>query len=379
MNKSIENQPVFLLSMPRSGSTLLSLMLGNHSDVCCPPEPWIVLVLAEYLNLEGVRSVPYGRKWAEMAAIEFLLNPERKQRGALTSAFGKIEETFALSPTEAARKLLKMVYKMHLDVTGKSIFIDKTPRYYAVIGLINELFPAAKKIVLLRNPLEIYASYKSTWNNIEGIFTPEGVTVDTRDYCEGLFRLAELAATTNDNIFALRYEELVNEPEKILSKICDFLDIDFSYSMLTYHENKSLAVEHIKSPVGDKVSLSQSSINKHSGNTWETRLDISEIQSLVDVLGAEIFERLGYESAIPRLRDMSVIIPTEKQARERRELLMQTLVAGVQDQPFSIWETFVSRLRESQSELVKIRTISGFLRYRFGMLKRMIYKNLNKK
>jgi hypothetical protein len=81
------DQLVFLLSMPRSGSTLLSLMLGSHPEVCCPPEPWIVLALAEYLGLGNVRNTPYGREWAEIAAMEFLLNPERKQRGTLVKHF----------------------------------------------------------------------------------------------------------------------------------------------------------------------------------------------------------------------------------------------------------------------------------------------------
>lgn len=376
MNNNIDDHFVYLLSMPRSGSTLFSLMLGSHSEVCCPPEPWIVLLLAEYLKLGDVNATPYGRPWAEMAAIEFLLNAERKRRGALNSAFGKINEVFGLDKTAAARQFLKMAYQMHLDVTGKRLFVDKTPRNYAVLGVIDQIFPSARKIVLLRNPLDIYSSYKSTWNNAKNIFTPEGVTVGTRDYCEGLFNFADYTTTPRNDVFVLRYEELVNETETMLKTVCEFLEINYSRAMLTYYENTSLAEEYSRSPVGDQVVFRQKSISTRSANSWETRLDLAEIQTLVDVLGIEIFERLGYGDTVAKLREMSVDIPSEKRACERREMLMQALVARVHEPPFSIWDNFAYPLKRGQEELNRMRTIKGSLSYQYGCLKSKIIDGL---
>jgi len=174
INRKGENL-IFILSMPRSGSTLLS----SHPEICCPPEPWIVLAVAEYLELGNVRNVPYDRVLAEIAAIEFLLNPERKQRGVLGKALRTIGETSHLDAIAAARQILQAAYQLHLDVSGKSVFVDKTPRYYTVLGLIDNIFPVVKKIVLLRNPLDIFASYKTSWGIPRNIFTPEGVSAQT--------------------------------------------------------------------------------------------------------------------------------------------------------------------------------------------------------
>ena len=343
--------PLFLLSMPRSGSTLLSLMLGSHPEVCCPPEPWIVLALAEYLGLDNVRSTPYGREWAEIAAMEFLLNPERKQRGALAKALRMIVETPHLDAITAARQILKAAYQLHLDVSGKRIFVDKTPRYYTVLGLIDEIFPRAKKIVLLRNPLDVFASYKATWEIPRTIFTPEGITVHARDFCEGLFKLADYTAASRDDVLVLRYEDLASDPESVLRSACEFADIDYSPAMLAYYENTALIEEYSRSPVGDPVSSSQPKpTHNRTVNAWENRLDGADIQALIDVLGVKIIEDLGYGDTVARLRDMSVNIPTEEQALERRNVLMRSLVERVQEQPFSAWNNFVSPLKGCQTD-----------------------------
>ena len=338
---------VFLLSMPRSGSTLLSMMLGSHPEICCPPEPWIVLTVAEYLELGKVKSMPYGREWAEIATMEFLLNPERKRRGALGTFFHAAGEAAGLNPVTAARGVLQSAYQMHLDTSDKSVFIDKTPRYYIVLGLIDEIFPQAKKILLLRNPLDVFASYKSTWGNTRSIFTPEGVSVHTRDFCEGLFTLADYTATSKNDVLVLRYEELANDPESSLRSACEFADIDFSNAMLTYYENMVLIEEYRQSTVGDPISSSQPKpTNNRTVNAWEKRLARADIQALIDVVGIQIFERMGYGDTVAGLLDMSLNIPTEEQAFERRALLMRSLVENVHEQPFSIWKNFVSPLKE---------------------------------
>ena len=342
---------VFLLSMPRSGSTLLSMMLGSHPVICCPPEPWIILAVAEYLDLGNVRNVPYDRAMAEIAAIEFLLNPERKQRGVLGKALRGIGETSHLDAIDAARKILQAAYQLHLDVSGKSVFVDKTPRYYTVLGLIDNIFPGAKKIVLLRNPLDIFASYKTSWGITRSIFTLEGFSAHTRDFCEGLFNLAGYTATPKDDVLVLRYEDLTSDPARLLQSVCAFAGIDFSSAMLTYSDNKVLIEEYSRAPAGDRVASSRPEpANNLTVNAWEKRLDGADIQALVDVLGISIFERLGYGDTVARLRDISVNIPTEEQALERRNLLMRALVDNVQEQPFSFWTNFISPLKQCQAD-----------------------------
>jgi len=337
----------FLLSMPRSGSTLLSMMLGGHPEICCPPEPWIVLAVAEYLKLGNVNAVPYGREWAEIAAMEFLLKPERKVRGSLNAMVQVRGAKVGKSPVDKAKFVLRSAYQSHLKTTGKSVFVDKTPRYYAVLNLIDELFPKAKKIVLLRNPLDIWASHKATWNISRDIFSPHGVTVTTRDFCEGLFEVEKAAVESGENILVIRYEELAINPEAVLRSACEFVGLTFSDSMLTYYENAELVDEYKKSAVGDPVLSSQPKpANKLTVNAWERRLDKEDIQAVISVTGIGIFERMGYGETAEKLRGLDLQIPTEDQAKERRAQLMSALIAGTEEEPFALWNNFISPLKE---------------------------------
>ncbi len=342
---------VFLLSMPRSGSTLLSLMLGSHPEICCPPEPWIVLALAEYLGLADLGSAPYGRGWAEISTLEFLLRPEKKQRGALSKTFSLFCQSVPSDGVTAARRILQAAYQMHLDSSGKSVFVDKTPRYYAILDLIDDLFPQAKKILLLRNPLDVYASYKTTWGTERRIFTPEGVSDHTRDFCEGFFKLADYAAASREDVLPLRYEDLVKNPESVLQRVCEFAGLDFSPAMLAFYENTFLLEDYRRSPVGDPIIANQPEpANSRTVNEWEKRLEKEDIQALIDVLGIRIFDRLGYPDAATGLRNLPVSLPTEEEAGERRKLLMRSLAGPVREEPFSSWTFLVEPAMRRQSD-----------------------------
>lgn len=342
---------VFLLSMPRSGSTLLSLMLASHEEICCPPEPWIVLALAEYLGLGGVREIPYGREWAEIAAIEFLLGAERTERGALGKVLQALGRSSGRKGVERARETLLALYQMRLDGERRKVFVDKTPRYYAILDLVGEIFPKSKSLLLLRNPMDIFASYKSTWNASIAMFEPGKASVLARDFCEGLFTLARLANSAKGDLLVLRYEDLVADPEKALRATCAFAGVEFSVSMLAYADNGKLIAQYRQSPVGDPVASSRPMpANSRTVNAWDQRLELSEIQGLIDVLGTEIFERLGYGEVVAKLRTMPLAIPTEDVALVRRKAAMQCLIREVREEPFSTWSSFLSPLQDSRAE-----------------------------
>src|SRR6185436_3648881 len=116
---------VFLLSTPRAGSTLLSMMLGRHSQIHCPNEPWFLLPLLGMYQEQAAVVTPYDQRVANLAIRELLPNGE----------FWEAARAFALS-----------VYNGQLAKFGKTTFIDKTPRYYHMLPAIEQLFPAAKKI-----------------------------------------------------------------------------------------------------------------------------------------------------------------------------------------------------------------------------------------
>src|SRR5688572_25552689 len=98
---------IFLLGLPRSGTTLLSAMLDRHPQVACPPEPWMMLAL----HATGTTSAhhPADAPVLWRAFREFCAGSD-----ALAAA---------------GRAYAQRVYNARLQAAGKQIFVDKTPRY----------------------------------------------------------------------------------------------------------------------------------------------------------------------------------------------------------------------------------------------------------
>ncbi|MCK5361164.1 MAG: sulfotransferase, partial [Gammaproteobacteria bacterium] len=104
---------IFILSLPRSGSTLLQHLLGGNPDVLTLPEPWIMLHPLYALKRGGI-STEYEAWQARHALDGFLKNSESG------------EDIYI----DAIRSMASVLYSGALQHSGKTLFIDKTPRYY---------------------------------------------------------------------------------------------------------------------------------------------------------------------------------------------------------------------------------------------------------
>ena len=131
---------VFLLGVPRSGTTLLATMLAQHPQIVSPPEPWLMLAL------ESLGKTPFA-------------HPADPQ--LIGEAVAKFANDAA--HIDAARAYALTIYNRVLADSGRSVLIDKTPRYYLILPFLKQLFPNAKYIWLKRNPLDVAVSFKTTW------------------------------------------------------------------------------------------------------------------------------------------------------------------------------------------------------------------------
>ena len=127
-------RPIFLFSLPRSGSTLLQRLLAGHPDIMTVSEPWLLLPFCYAVKPEGLFS-EYNHGWAAKALNEFILGLPNQELD-----YYKVLNRFALALYGGANK------------NNALYFLDKTPRYYLIIPQIVEIFPEAKFIFLFRNP-----------------------------------------------------------------------------------------------------------------------------------------------------------------------------------------------------------------------------------
>jgi hypothetical protein len=194
-------RPLFLLSLPRSGSTLVQRVLASRPEISTTPEPWLLLPLL-YARRERGTFSEYGEVPAARAISEFV----QRLPGA--------EEDFR-------RELHDFVVCLYglASHDGTTYFLDKTPRYHFVVDDLFELFPDGKFVFLWRNPLSIVSSIVETWAG--GRWS---LGRWREDLFGGLARLVD-SAERHPEAFATRFETLLTETPGSWAGLLEYLDL----------------------------------------------------------------------------------------------------------------------------------------------------------
>jgi len=200
--------PIFLISLPRSGSTFLQKILMSHLEVDSSSETWFLLPLFYMDKKEGVKA-EYGHQTSVYAYKNIMLNVANKS-----------------FKYDLIRKFSESIYN-ELG-SGASYFLDKTPRYYLILDEIYKCFPGAKFIVLFRNPVSLFAS------NIDYFLEGKMRRLDhlDHDFYTGPNLIGSFVQSYTDEVHIVRYEDLISNPESTVENICDYLNIPYQKDMI---------------------------------------------------------------------------------------------------------------------------------------------------
>ena len=223
-DKQSEITPIFIFSLPRSGSTLLQKIIASSVDVSTSSEPWILLPLIYSQKKEG-SITEYSHKNAQ---------------NALNDVIDGLKSN-AVDYNTLLKKYILSVYE-GLSNENSKYFLDKTPRYYLIIDEIRELFPKAKFIFLFRNPLSIYASIIERHKGLKSIYSKN------IDLQSGFDLLADGYVKHQSDSLKLNYDEIVNNPDKCINEIEGYLGIKISDTIVN-----DLSKVKLKGQMGDPI------------------------------------------------------------------------------------------------------------------------------
>jgi len=262
----------FLLSPPRAGSTFLERMLAAHPQVAAAGECWSLLPL-----LYGTRRIGASAEYGHQTFVNALAD--------LCAATGQGTQSYDQAVRSFAEELYRPLSK------GKSVFIDKTPRYGLAVDELNRIFPDAPMIFLWRNPLSVISSMVTTWHG--GRWRLAGNYVDL---LEAYPRLIDGYDPQNPRHFSLRYEDLILDPTSSLHQVLKHLDLPYDDAILTDFIRVSFPGRY-GDPTGikDYHAVSDKPLEKWreviSGvvrKRWAGRY-------LSSVLGAQRLAKIGYD------------------------------------------------------------------------------------
>jgi len=217
--------PIFILGMPRAGSTLIEQILASHPEVEGTMELPDIPALARRLG--GARTGSDEALYPECLAD---LDP---------AALEALGEEY-LERTRIQRK------------TDRPYFIDKMPNNWAHAGLIRLILPAAKIIDARRHPLDCcFSNFKQHYARGQGF----SYRLDDmgRYYAAYVDLMAHLGETMADPPHLVVHEDLIDDPEREVRRLLACLGLPFDPACLRFHENeravRTASSEQVRRPI----------------------------------------------------------------------------------------------------------------------------------
>jgi tetratricopeptide (TPR) repeat protein len=217
--------PIFIVGLPRSGSTLLEQILSSHSAV------------------EGTMELP------DIHSISRALNDAAKANGT-----AKYPEALAHLGAAECRALGEQ-YLAQTRIqrkTGAPFFIDKMPNNFAHIGLIHLALPNSKIIDARRNPLACcFSGFKQHFAMGQNFtYSLEDIGRYYRDYVE---LMAHFDGVLPGRVHRVTYEEVIDDIEAAVRRLLEYCGLPFEENCLRFYENaravRTASSQQVRQPI----------------------------------------------------------------------------------------------------------------------------------
>ncbi len=273
------DRPILVLGCPRSGTTLLQLMLHAHPRIAIPPENRFVLDV--YWNRREIGDLRITAN--RQALAERIVRVKGSRFNDLgISPKQTIADIVDGPPTLGSA--LASVFRGYAHRFDKPRWGDKRPTYYQYVDELLRLFPTAQIVHLIRDGRDCVGSLKQMSWYPHGSVTAMATWAETVDYGRAAAR-----ALGPGSYYQLYYENLIDSPERELSALCAFLGERFDPAMCEPNRVADVAVPERKT----WHTNTHREVNQSSSGSWEKRLEPWEIALCETAMGSRLRQN-GY-------------------------------------------------------------------------------------
>jgi len=217
--------PIFIVGLPRAGSTLLEQILASHSQIDGTLELPNILALAHRLR---------GRKASHSNYPEVLHDLSADQRAEMGETY--IEDT-------------------RIHRAGARFFIDKMPNNFRHIGLIHLILPNATIIDARRAPMDCcFSGFKQLF--AEGQEFTYGLTEIGRYYSDYVDLMEHWDAVLPGKVLRVQHEDVLDDLEGQVGRMLGHIGVDFEPACLSFHETnravRTASSEQVREPINRK-------------------------------------------------------------------------------------------------------------------------------
>ncbi|MCG8352465.1 MAG: condensation domain-containing protein, partial [Chloroflexales bacterium] len=278
---------VFILSPPRSGSTLLRVMLAGHPKLFAPPE----LELLNFNTLQERREAFSGIYEPVLeGTIRTLMEIHGYDVDTATGLMGEYERQNLST---------RQFYALMQDWIGERLLVDKTPAYSMDIDVLRRAeaeFANARYIHLVRHPYATIYSFVEA--QLHEYFFRHPHPFAVRELAELIWTVShqhvlefrrEIPA---ERYHRVMYEDLVSQPRAAMEEVCQFLGIEFHPAMVKPYEGKRMTdgIRPMSQMVGDLKFYLRNEIDGKAAERWKR----FHANDFLGEISWQIAETLGY-------------------------------------------------------------------------------------
>jgi hypothetical protein len=226
--------PLFVVGMWRSGTSLLYTLLNKHPEICLMYEADLPL-LPVLFRRSGAKA-DWLERWEFWNSA---LSRHRIDRRQIPTRVPELNSA------------AEIVWKQY---AGGAIYGEKSPNYYDSLQSLSREFPNARFVVIWRDPADICRSILRAAQTGSSFFAKRGITHRAligmhrlKSECEALLRHGVPA-------YQVQYEEMIKDPARILSGVCEFLGIPFDPQMASLEGGDRSAIYEADHHAGVKTN-----------------------------------------------------------------------------------------------------------------------------
>ncbi|NNM85718.1 MAG: sulfotransferase [Phycisphaerales bacterium] len=271
--------PIFIVGFPRSGTTLLAVLLDRHPDIAVGPESHFFEVIKQ-LHLPHTLTPPE----LDDGLARILAAPRMRD---LELSVDVVRLWLQPGSSVDAASILAAILQAYRAKRGKAIIAEKTPQHLLELDALLRWYPTSKVICMLRDGRDAVASM---------LQVPWRSHSSARLYAlqwNRYFKLIESAQKRYpQRVLVVRYEDLASQPEPQLQRIGLFIGVQFDPAQLDATQESSAVPQW---ELGWKASAEAAPNQDYMGQ-WQTRLSTRE-QQIVKTTLHDSLRRAGYLSS----------------------------------------------------------------------------------
>lgn len=314
MNTS--ESPIFIVGMPRSGTTLMRSILSSHPNIAIAPETHYCNHFMHQVETAGHSDAAafksLWRIFSESDRFKDLgIDPAVVEQRVYQSGDFSLSNTFTLVLREYARQ------------QARERWGEKTPHHYMYIRELLSWFPEARILVMVRDPRAVCSSMlRVPWRKWGGrgigSLEPRGLKRARRaslDAVRWQLHIDDLRErwARDPRVKVVRYESLVQAPSDVVRQVCEFVNEHFVETMLAGRSWSVVAVRDYSSYsngadawVGEHLARSIAPISGESIDKWKETLLGSEVHCIERACSSGM-KYLEYQEAYERTFRQTVL------------------------------------------------------------------------